>query len=135
MSETANQEPQLLSRDELLADCQRRYTIVGPLPVRGGKARLQSLTEQEASAYDAAKFHRGELVQARLLDANCRMIAACLVDTAGNRLLGPSDIGRLLTWDRADIEFLYTAARAHIAAKQRPPEDVEKNYDATPAAA
>jgi hypothetical protein len=135
LSEQENQEAQLLSRDDLLAPATRRYTVVGPLPVRGGMVRLQSLNEQEASAYDAAKFSKGELVQARLLDANCRMITACLVDAGGNRLLGPGDVAKLLTWDRADIEFLYTAARAHITAKQRPLEDVEKNSDATPAAA
>ncbi len=134
MSETANQEPQLLSRDELLSTCERRFKTVGPLPVRGGYVRLRSLTEAEASAYDAAKFSKGEIIQSRLLDMNCRFISLCVVDQAGNRLLGPTDIAGLMTWDRADMEYLYTEARAHVAAKQRPIEDTEKNSAGTPAA-
>jgi len=125
----------LLSRDELLAETKRRYVVVGPLPVRGGMVRLQSLTEQEASTYDAAKFVKGEIVPARLLDMNCRFIVACAVDQAGNRLLSPSDVPVMMAkWDRADIEYLYGEARNHVTAKQRPIEDLEKNSAGTPVA-
>ena len=134
MSETANQEPQLLSRDELLSTCERRFKTVGPLPVRGGYVRLRSLTEAEASAYEAASYDAGKLVRARMEDANRRYIALCLVDQAGNRLLGPSDVPKLAAWDRADMAFVYTAARDHVDAKRPPMEAVEKNSEATPAA-
>jgi hypothetical protein len=125
----------LLSRDDLLAESPRRFKTVGPLPARGGYVRLRSLTEQEGSAFDTAKFNKGEYVSARLLDMNCRYLSLCIVDQAGNRLLGPSDVPKMLTaWDRADIEYLYGEARAHVTAKQVPIEETEKNSEGTPAA-
>ena len=126
------QEPQLLSRDDLLADIPRRYKVVGPLPIRGGYVRIRSLTEAEASAYEAISYADGKLVQARAQDANRRYISLCLVDQAGNRLLGPADIGKLAAWDWADMVFLYTACRDHVNATRPPLETVEKNSEGTP---
>ena len=127
-------EPQLLSRDDLLAPSPRRYKTVGPLPVRGGHCRLQSLTEAEASAHEANSYDKGQLVRARMEDANRRYLAMCLVDQAGNRLLAPADVPRMASWDRADMAFLFNEALAHVNAKRKPAEDLEKNCDATPAA-
>ncbi|MGA2035880.1 MAG: hypothetical protein ABSG68_26835 [Thermoguttaceae bacterium] len=129
-----DENPQLLSRDDLMKPLARRYKTVGPLPVRGGYCRLQSLSEREASAYEAASYDRGTLVRARMEDANRRYLAMCLVDQAGNRLLGPGDAAKLADWDRADMVFLYSEAVAHVNAKRPALEDVEKNSEKTPAA-
>ena len=68
---------ELLSRDELLKEAPRRYKIVGPLPVRGGFCRVQSLTELEASRFEAAHMDQTPAVRrARLEDANRRFVAA-----------------------------------------------------------
>jgi hypothetical protein len=128
-------EPTLLNRDELLAPCARRYATIGPLPVRGGFVRVQSLSEQEASAYETASYDRGTLVRARMEDANRRYVAMVLVDQAGNRLLSAADVPKLASWDRADMAFVYAEAQQHVNAKRKPTEDIEKNSDATLAAA
>jgi hypothetical protein len=121
-----------LTRDELLSPVKRRYAVIGPLPVRGGFVRVQSLSEQEASAYEAASFDRGVMVRARMEDANRRYVALVLVDQAGNRLLSNADVPKLAAWDRADMAFIYSEAQAHVNAKRKPIEDTEKNSDATP---
>lgn len=133
ISETA-EKVQFLSREDLLSPMPRRYATVGPLPVRGGYVRLQSLFENEASAYEAERFSKGDLVQARLLDMNCRFIVRCVVNEANDRILGPQDVPAMMAkWDRADIAYLYTEASNHVAAKKVPIDDLEKNSDGTPA--
>jgi hypothetical protein len=127
-------DPALLSRDELFAPSARRYKTVGPLPVRGGFCRLQSLTEREASHFEAASYDKGKLISARLEDANRRYLVEVLVDQAGNRLLSPADLPSLAEWDRGDVVFLYTEAVDHVNARRQPPEASEKNSGATPAA-
>jgi hypothetical protein len=130
----SEENPQLLSRDALLSATERRYKIVGPLPVRGGHCRIRSLDEQEAASVEAANYTSGDLDMQKMLAANCRWIVACLVDGAGNRLLSPADVPRLMKWDRADVEHLYTEVKLHVRAKQRPMEEIEKNSAGTPAA-
>ncbi len=127
-------EIRLLSREDLLTATERRFKTVGPLPVRGGHVRLQSLWENEASNLEAQNYTRGEFDASKMLSANCRYLVACLVDQAGNRLLSAADVATLMAkWDRADIEYVYTEARLHVRAKKRPIEELEKNFAGTPA--
>ena len=133
MSDQEAQE-NLLSRDDLFRPQERRYRVIGPLPVRGGKVRLQSLTEREASQYEAASYEKGSLSRARMEDSNRRYIALCLVDQVGNRLLAPADVPKMADWDRSDMVFLYNEAVNHVNAKRPAIEDVEKNSAGTPVA-
>ncbi len=105
------------------------------LPVKKLRVRIRSLTEGEFSTYDNAVVGtRGQLRTERVKDASRRLICLCLVDGAGNRLLGPGHVNKLIGWDSADIQYLYSECAAHVGTSAEDIEESIKNSDATPAA-
>lgn len=131
MSETA---PQYTSVQDLFAKpAARRYRDV-TLPVSGHRVRIQSLTEREMSAYQSATLTQdGKLKPEKLAAASRRLIALCLVDAAGNRILNDSHVARLAEWDAADTQHLADECQVHVGAKRGDVEDLVKNSDAIPA--
>lgn len=98
------------------------------LPTSGLVVRIQSLTERERTVFQAALITRtGETNRERLLDAGRRLIVACLVDGAGNRLLNDGDIQKLADWDSADTEYLYAECGRHTGIGGKAEEIERKN--------
>lgn len=113
---------------------KRRYKIVGPLPVNGLRFRIQSLSEGELSAYQAVAVGKEGFRPGRMEDANRRLIAKCLVDGDGNRLLTDGQAAKLAEWDAADATALYNECAQHVGVKREDVDDLAKNSDATAAA-
>ena len=104
------------------------------LPVKQLRVRIRSLTEGEFSAYDNAVVGtRGQLRSDRLKDASRRLIVLCLVDGAGNRLLGKEHIAKLVGWDSTDIQYLYRECTTHVGTSVEDIEETIKNSEETPA--
>ena len=106
---------------------QRRYKIIGPTPVNGKKFRIQSLYEAELSSYQAQAVGKDGFRPAKMEDANRRLIARCLVNADGNRLLSDSQANVLATWDAADTNFLYNECALWVGLKREDPDNLEKN--------
>lgn len=114
---------------------RRRFKIIGPLPVNGKKLRIQSLNEGELSSYNAVAVGKEGFKPARMEDANRRLIARCLVDQDGNRLLSDQQAGKLIAWDAADAQYVYNECAAFVGLKRDEIEGLEKNCEETTDAA
>ena len=123
------------SAEQLFAaiDKPRRFKSV-PLPICGLTMRIRSLREDEVSDYQAelvARTGRG-ILPARLKDANRRLMALCLVDSAGNRLLGNGDTAKLAKFDNADAAVLYDECANHAGINREDIETLVKNSQPVP---
>ena len=120
------------SMDDLLASpFKRRFTVTEPLPICGARFRIRSLTEGELSSHQAQAVGKDGFRTARMEDANRRLIARCLVDGDGNRLVSDAQVGRLANLDAADTQALYEACSLFVGLKRADPEDLVKNSEGT----
>jgi hypothetical protein len=124
----------MLTREKFLARTPRRYTTVA-LPVKGGDVRIRSLTESEKENYEAEMLtETGQVKRSGLRSARRRLIALCLVDDAGDLLLGREDLAALAELDGADLAVLQEACMKHVGFKAADIEALEKNCVAAPVA-
>jgi hypothetical protein len=132
MGADANTAPNLASADELFSgNLKRRHKLV-TLPVNGGQVRIQSLSEGEVSRWQTATIAASGkgVKKARLEDATGRLLVLCMVDQAGNRILGESHIARFAEeWDSADTGHLYSECAAHCGIEKDEIEDLVKNSE------
>lgn len=124
----------MLTRDQLFGSFQRRYRTV-PTPL--GDARIQNLNEDELSEFYRGQVNaKGELDERYQLSRRRRLVAACLVDDEGRRLLTqPGDIARLgPSADSALITTLFLACLDHCGLQkvEAETEGLEKNSGAAP---
>lgn len=129
---------EIATRDQLLSatTAKRRYRTV-ILPAAGLAVRIQSLTEGELSEYQSSALRFGsdgnpKVVRARLLDANCRLIALCVVDGDGRRLFTDEDFILIRQWDAKDAQLLYQACAIHCGINTGDIEELVKNSATTP---
>ena len=110
----------------------RRYKVLDPLPVRGVRCRIRSLTEREVSEYQSQTIaKKGDGLRTdRLKDANRRLITLCLVDGDGNPFVTPAMQQELADWDAADTGFLYDECAKHCGLNRSDIEDLVKNSEA-----
>ena len=125
---------ELATADQLFGTpCPRRFRVIDPLPVKGLRCRIRSLTEREVSEYQsqtvAAKGNG--LRKDKLRDASRRLIALCLVDAEGNTFTTPSHVEAIADWDAADAAYLYEECAIHVGIKTADIEDLVKNSEAT----
>jgi hypothetical protein len=105
---------------------QRRYREVN-LPQQGVSVRIQSLTERDRSRYELFSTAPDGRYD-RILNMSARrfLIALCLVDDDGKRLMGDSDeeLMQLADMDAGDAGILFTACRSHcgLDAEESPGE-------------
>ena len=111
---------------------KRRFKVIGPLPVSKKKIRIQSLSEGELSSYQAVAVGKDGFRPSRMEDANRRLIARCMVDHEGNRLLTDAQAGKLAQWDSADTTYLYNECATHLGLRRDDVEEAVKNFEATP---
>jgi hypothetical protein len=124
----------LASAEQLFAMAGKRRFTETTLPVAGATVRIRSLTERELSTFQARIVSAKDARQrsARLMEANRRLIAMCLVDADGNALLADADLDRLAELDAADSQALYDACAAHTGINKADVEDLVKNSETTP---
>lgn len=123
------------ARDALLARNKRRYKD-SAVDLDGQRMRWQSLSELEKSQFEAAAQHQDK-AKARSARVNLRLrvIIACAVDAAGNRLFCDADLPALQQIDGDTIQALADEAMAHVGwteADAEQMEEVVKNSTATP---
>ncbi len=134
----SQERPALAGVSELFPDLLHRRYRGGPddpgeplvLPIAGKAVRIQSLSEREVSTYQAATLadKTGAWNRNKFEDAKRRLIVACLVDNAGNRLLGQQHIPLIADkWDGADTEFLYREISKHCGLNTADIEELVKN--------
>jgi hypothetical protein len=126
----------LANREFFLKRLERRYTTV-TLPVSGKTVDIQSLSEAEKSAYEAAimaKTSDGVQVSIdRMRDARSRLIVLVLVDPEGNRLLMDGDMPTLRdNMDGAESAAIYDTARVHCGFAKGDIEALVKNSSSPP---
>jgi len=121
----------MLTRDKLLGSFQRRYrTVETPI----GLVRIQNLNEGEKSLWQDANYSKdGKLVDNWLSKSRRRLVAACLVDDDGNRLLQAGDEVKLKDVDSGIIAAIADACSEHIGLPLAEQRELEKNSDGAPA--
>jgi len=115
----------LATRDQLLkfgATCPRHFGEA-TLPVSGFQVRFQSLSEGERSRYEMDGLERGDDgTYFRPIEAmegrRRQLIALCLVDESGARLLKDEDAVYIEDWHGADAGFLYQRLLAHCGMNE-----------------
>ena len=111
---------------------KRRFTVVGPLPINRLSFRIRSLSEGQLSNYEAASVGKEGFRVVSMQTAGRRLIALCVVDGEGNRLMTDDQANKALTsWDSADTNFLHDAINQHIGRKKDDQEALAKNSETT----
>lgn len=124
------------ARDALLARNKRRY-MDSAVDIDGTRVRWQNLSELEKSAFEAVA-QSPDKAKARSARVNLRLrvIIACAVDAAGNRLFCDADLPSMQGIDGDTVQALAEEAMAHVGwteADAENMEDVIKNSTATTA--
>ena len=113
----------LVGREAFLDGPARRHAEVN---IDGfGTVRLQSLSEREQSRYETSsmdpKTARPE--PRRLESSRRRLIALCVVNAKGERILSGADVGRIGDMDGRVANTLHDACLKHCGIGQdEPPE-------------
>lgn len=124
---------EFLSREALLAKTPRRYDVVA-LPIRGGKVRIQSLTERERAKFERDNQGKDGKTSGKSLETvRRRLMILAVVDGQGNRLLLDEDLPVLAEWDSADVNAVCDAVSAHCGFTDEDLESIAKNSEATAA--
>jgi hypothetical protein len=122
------------SRADFLAPDERRFKVV-TLPVSGKRFRIRSLFEGEKEAYEASLCNaKGDVTKDTILGARRRLIALCLCDGKGERLLTDADVDGIKIKNSADMEYLQKECQTHVGFKQGDIEALVKNSESVPAA-
>lgn len=94
----------LATKDDLLRPTKRRFKEV-TLPVSGLTVRIRSLTQLDRERYEVAIMEGAKIRS----DADRILMAHCLVDGDGNRLLDDTDVKALRDLDCKDAATLNRA--------------------------
>jgi hypothetical protein len=115
----------LLTRAHLLGATDRRYhTFATPI----GDARIRSLTEAEKSEFEGNIWSaKGDVNTASMKTQRRRLVALCLVDEQGNRLLTSDDSAALADIDGAITSQIFAECRKHCGFEVGEIEDLVKN--------
>jgi hypothetical protein len=117
----------MLTREQLLGSFQRRYkTIDTPL----GEVRIQNLNEGEKSLWQDSNYGKdGRLVDNWLSKSRRRLVAACLVDEDGKRLLSNADADKLKEIDAGVVAMVADECSNHIGLPAAEAKELEKNSE------
>lgn len=118
----------MLTREQLLGSFQRRYRTVDTI---AGHVRIRNLTEAEKSDFEAGILkENGKLNLTHVRRQRRKLIAAVLVDDAGELLLKPGDVDRLKDLDSAVVAAIFGAATEFCGFTSEEVEELAKNFDA-----
>lgn len=122
------------SRVDFLAPAKRRIKDV-MLPVKKIKLRIRSLFEGEKEAYEAGLMTaKGDTTRDTLLNARRRLIALCLCDENGERILSDADLDSMKSLDGADMAYLQEECQTFVGFKSGDIEGLVKNSEPAPVA-
>ena len=121
----------LVGREAFMKPAERRYQTVD---INGfGAVRIQSLNEKEWAEFEmSAVASKGGIIRKRVEDARRRLIALCVVDEAGNRLLSNADVPSLENLDGSVAAHLFDTCQKHCGFEDNEIEDLVKNSDGIP---
>lgn len=124
----------MLTRDQLFGSFARKYRDV---PTAIGTARIQNLNEDELCEFQAGQLTAdGKISDQYQRQKRRRLVAMCLVDEAGKRILDkPGDITRLgPAADSAVITAIFLACLDHcgLSKLEEEAEETRKNCEPTP---
>lgn len=115
----------MLTRDQLLGSFSRRYRTVETL---AGQVRIRNLTEAEKADFESGSLTaEGKLNLSHVRAQRRKLVAAVLVDDAGEPLLQAGDIDRLKDLDAAVTGAIFQAATEHCGFSKDDVEELEKN--------
>lgn len=127
---TNNGQVKFASRELFLAPAKRRYVEVF-LSVAQIWVRIRSLFEGEKEAYEAGLLNaKGDVTKDTVLNARRRLIAMCLVDADGERLLSDADVEAMKQLDPADMAALQEQCQILCGFKNSDIESLTKNSEA-----
>ena len=121
----------LVGREAFMKPAERRYQTVD---ISGfGTVRIQSLNEKEWAEFEmSAVASKGGIIRKRVEDARRRLIALCVVDGDGNRLLSNADVPSLENLDGSVAAHLFDVCQKHCGFEDNEIEDLVKNSDRIP---
>jgi len=122
---------ELVGREAFMKPAERRY---GSVDINGfGTVRIQSLNEKEWAEFEmSAVASKGGIIRKRVEDARRRLIALCVVDGDGNRLLSNADVPSLENLDGSVAAQLFKVCQDHCGFEDGEIEDQVKNSDRIP---
>jgi len=121
--------------DLQLGQFKREHRIIGPTPKSGLRFRIRNLNAGEVSAYQSVAIGKEGFEPTRMKDANRRLIALCLVDGDGNRIISDAQAKVIDEWDNRDAVYVYRKCAAFSGLNRESFDEVEgeleKNSDGT----
>jgi hypothetical protein len=120
-----------LTRDDLTLPDPPRFAEFD-LP-NGKKCRIRNLSEREKTLFEHSILSpsTGKVVGSKLDNMRARLIALCVVDAAGGRVLRDDDVRYLQDKDGAVMAKIYDECRKHCGFEEHDLEQLVKNSDAT----
>lgn len=104
----------LVTSESFLKPAKRRYSVV-VIP-DFGDVRIQSITERERADWERSLYDdKGRYDIKKIAEAKCRLIALCVVDENGHRILSEAEAKRLPdTMDAATADAIFEACKSHV---------------------
>lgn len=128
-----NDAKEFLSREDFLAPDERRIKDVY-LPVRRKWVKIRSLFEHEKEAYEASlRDKNGDVTNESAKASRRRLIALCLCDAKGNRVLSDADVDAMRDKDGTDLAYLQEECQVFCGFKKGEIDAIEKNSEPVPA--
>ncbi len=116
-----------LTREALSRTADRRYKH--ETLSNGMVARIQSITEEEKSAYEAIAYDaEGKFQTARMRLRRRKLLQLCLVDDDGNRIYEPKDVPSMVM-DGGIASELFDACVEHCGIDLTRDPDAQKKTD------
>ena len=113
MTEKSSDAAEFVGRDLFIRPALRRYRAFDVQDF--GRVRIRSLTERELSAYQAGFLDKhGEPSSKRIAEMRRRIIALCVVDSEGTRLLTDQDADAIGNGDSAVMGCIQEEIQEHI---------------------
>ena len=121
----------LLTRDELLGKCQRRYRYVD-LP-SGGRVQIQSLVESEYAQYELpTRTQLGDAWEQAMASHRRRLIIGTVVAENKQRVFKATDVKFIEDMDAADAQKIFVEAWDHCGIGANAVKAASKNSDGGP---
>jgi len=124
-------DKQVVGREAFMKPTVRRYRNID---IDGfGLVRIQSLNEREWAEFEmSAVASKGGIIRKRVEDARRRLIALCVVDEEGHRILSNADVPSLENLDGSVAAHLFDACQKHCGFEDNEIEDLVKNSEGIP---
>lgn len=114
---------EFLSKIEEILKIDDRKTIEVEVPEWNYKLRLRAMTGTDRDAFEAHVTSGGQEGSMNVIGMRAKLIASCIVDEDGKRVLGPADEVKLGSKSAAVLDKLFTQC---MELNGMSPEDEKK---------